>query len=85
MEEEERIQRSELNSLPTRLGATRLIEEFNSLRVQLGMALCRLKLTSDQAMCDQAHRRVQFSQSSTRNGVVQSQASVGLEALSVNM
>ena len=42
--------------------------EFNSLRVQFGMALCILKLTFDQAMCDQAHRRVQFSQSSTRFG-----------------
>ena len=32
-----------LNSLPTRLGATKPMEEFNYLRVQLGMALRRLK------------------------------------------
>ena len=61
------------NSLPTRLGTTRLIEEFNSFRVQLGIALRRLKLAFDQARCDQAHRRVQFFQSSTRKGVKLSQ------------
>ena len=56
---------ADANSSPTRLGATRLIEEFNSLRFQVGMALCRLKLISDQVRFDQAHRRVQFAKSST--------------------
>ena len=31
-----------------------LIEEFNSLRIQLGMALCRFKPISDQARCDKS-------------------------------
>ena len=56
---------ADANSSPTRLGATRLIEEFNSLIFQVGMALCRLKLISDQVRFDQAHRRVQFAKSST--------------------
>ena len=58
--------RSELNSLSTRPGAIRLREEFSSVRVQVGNATIRLKLTSDQARCDQARGRVQFCQSSSR-------------------
>ena len=58
--------RSELNSRWTRLCAIRLHEELSSVRVQVGNATIRLKLTSDQARCDQARGRVQFCQSSSR-------------------
>ena len=50
----------------TRLCAIRLHEEFSSVRVQVGNATIRLKLTSDQARCDQARGRGQFCQSSSR-------------------
>ena len=60
------ISRSELISRWTRLCAIRLHEEFSSVRVQVGNATIRLKLTSDQARCDQARGRVQFCQSSSR-------------------
>ena len=51
--------RSELNSFSSWLGATRLCEEFSSVRIQLGNTTIRVKLTFDLARCDQAPRRVQ--------------------------
>ena len=52
---------------------------------QLGMALYRLKHRAGLGSCRRMFGATQFTRSSTRNGVVQTQASCGLDPLQANV
>ena len=62
-----------INSLRTRRGLTRPHQKLSYVRVQIGNATLRVKLTSHQARSYQALQRVEFCQSSSRKYQHQSQ------------